>query len=519
MSKPNILFIMVDQFSAYCLSSAGHEQLETPNIDRLAREGMQFANAYTPSPVCAPARAAVFSGMYPPGCGVPSNWQPFRGDVTLLPERLQECGYQTAAVGKLHFVPHLKSFGFQHKRLHDATYNIYSRSADFSDYVKWLQEKYYQDDPGEPIRRAEYDELARKERDDEMTFYKGSNWRTEEQHSTTWTADESIAYLRSVDRDRPFFLFSSFFGPHQPYAVPSPWNDRIPPEAVELPPQFYAEMADSPIFQARKSGGRKRHLDKWGEAEFKELISAYYGGVLMIDHYVGEIFATLEEQGLWDSTMIIFVADHGDHLGRYGILGKGSMLDSCCRIPLLVKPAGASAGNAGSGAAQRPAHSADVQGNVVQEIVNSLDLYGTILEAAGDENWKDDPMEAEGIEARSFLGLIERYRPDRSDYAVRESDVPSWENETFSIIGREPDQALTMYRRDHLKLIRLARPDAEPLYELYDMRDEPLETKNVAEDPSYREARAELQARLDAWWAEQAERWHRPLVEFRWGQR
>jgi arylsulfatase A-like enzyme len=159
------------------------------------------------------------------------------------------------------------------------------------------------------------------------------------------------------------------------------------------------------------------------------------------------------------------VSDHGDHNGAYGLFFKGQMYDSCCKVPLLIKPPG----------------SPD-EGIVRDEIVNTLDLYGTILEAAGDASWQQPH-----VEARSLMPLLRR-----------SADVV-WQNRTYSIIGADPLAALTMLRTEDLKLVRLARRDGEPLYELYDMQDQPVEVRNAYSDPAYEGRRERLKADLDAW--------------------
>ncbi|MCD6520831.1 MAG: sulfatase-like hydrolase/transferase [Anaerolineae bacterium] len=473
MKKPNILFIMNDQHRFDRLGCMSDPLIKTPHVDRIAREGVTFTNAYCPSPVCGPARGAIFSGMYPPACGVVNNWVPFRGDIVLLTERLQQLGYRTAEVGKLHFVPHIKRFGFQFKRLHDAHYNVYANDALYSDYVKYLQETRYRDDPEEPIRRADEDEACYWT-GDEYRFIMGSNWLEEKYHYNTWTAEESIKYLQNYQGDEPFFLFVSFFGPHQPFEPPTPWNTLYDPEDIELPPQFYAGMEDAPVFQATKGASSREHKTKWNEATYKKIIAAYYGQITMIDHYIGRIFAQLEAMGLWDETMIIFTADHGDHNGQYGLFYKGDMYDSCEKVPLIIKPAFAQQG-----------------GWQNSRVVNTIDLFGTILEVAGDQNWAEEEAEKGRIEARSLAPLLHK------------GAEVAWENHTFAIIGGNPESNLTMLRQDHLKLIRLAREDGEALYELYDMRDPVYEVRNVYEDPTYAAQREELKEKLDRWWARQ----------------
>jgi arylsulfatase A-like enzyme len=193
----------------------------------------------------------------------------------------------------------------------------------------------------------------------------------------------------------------------------------------------------------------------------------------MIDHYVGKLFAYLRRENLWDNTLVVFVSDHGDYNGAYGLFFKGQMYDASCKVPLLIKP-------------PRPSHARVVR----DEIVNTLDLYGTILDWAGDTDWRQPH-----IEARSLIPFLQQA-----------GHVP-WENKTFSIIGADPARNLTMLRGDHLKLARLARGDEEPLYELYDMDDEVVEVRNVLDDPAYQDEKRALQTELDAWWRLQAVRY------------
>jgi arylsulfatase A-like enzyme len=467
MARPNILVIMTDQHRFDRLSCMGDPVLETPHVDAIARSGVLFQNAYTPSPVCAPARAAIWSGTYPPGCGVVSNWVPFKDDVELLTHRLHRQGYSTAICGKLHFVPHEARFGFDHKRMNDAPYSIYANDDKYSDYITWLRSIWKGD--VDPVALFDEDESAFKD-DEWYRFTMGSNFRREDEHDIPWVVDESIQFLRSRDKEKPFFMFSSFFGPHQPFVPPAPWNTLYDPQRIQLPPQFGAEMSGCPVFEATCAPRARQFKGRWTAEVYQEMLAAYYGQIAMIDHYIGRLFDYLVEQGLWDNTLIVFTSDHGDHNGAYGLFYKGQMYDSCCKVPLLIKPPGFKE-----------------EGIARQEVVNTLDLYGTILDAAGDTSWQQPH-----VEARSLVPLLQG------------TTSGSWENRTYSIIGADPGRNLTMLRTADLKLIRLARGEDNPLYELYDMRHEPVEVRNVFERPAYQDKRETLQADLDTWSAGQS---------------
>ena len=466
-SKPNIVLIMTDQHRYDRLSCVSGNMPQTPNIDRIASEGVLFTNAYTPSPVCAPARAAIKSGMYPPGCGVVGNWVPFEGDADLVTHRLGRLGYQTAVAGKLHFVPPLGRFGFEWKSLADAPYSIYAHDDQWSDYIHWLRSRGPRQDGRDVVELFDEDEAAFKT-DDWGRFIMGSNFRTEGEHETAWTTDEAMRFLDERDSERPFFLYVSYFGPHQPFDVPEPWHSLYDPDDIELPPQFDADMRENPVFAATCAERASHFRQLFSPDEYRRMVAAYCGQVSMIDAHVGRLVDKLKADGMWKDSLVIFASDHGDHNGAYGLFFKGQMYDSCCKIPLLAK-----------------APASTHQGLRRDEIVNSLDIYGTILECAGDAEWRQP-----GIEARSLLPLLH-------------DNETAWQDRTYSIIGDDPATNLTMLRKGHLKLIRLARGAAGALYEMYDMRDEPVEVRDVYVDPAYRADRDRMRADLDAWWREQ----------------
>jgi len=239
-------------------------------------------------------------------------------------------------------------------------------------------------------------------------------------------------------------------------------------------------MADNPVFQATCAGRAARFRGRWDRATYQRMLAAYYGQIGMIDDAVGRLFRRLQTDGLWEDSLILFVSDHGDHNGAYGLFFKGEMYDSCARVPMLIKP-------------PRGALREAARGSTRAEVVNLLDLYGTILDAAGDTQRR-----APHIEARTLWPFV-----------VDGAGQP-WDNRTFAIIGERAEGNLAMLRRDHIKLIRKGRPDGEPLYELYDLRDAVPEVRNVFSQSGYAQARRDLTAELDAWCLAQAPRYPQP---------
>ncbi len=489
--KPNIIMVMVDQMRFDRFGAMGDSIVKTPNIDALSKEGMLFKNAYCPSPVCTPSRASVKTGIYPPGNGMVTNWVPFKKKVAgttsidqyLLTERLKLQGYYTGMVGKLHFVPADDKFGFDFKALNDAPYSVYANDDKNSDYVKWLKENHFKDHEKDIVEIFDRDESYYP--DSIYKFIMGSGWRTEKQHDIPWTINESMNFIKNTDPEKPFFLFTSIFGPHQPYLAPAPWDAMYNPDDIELGPRFYADLEDSPIFQMSGFGKLSKKLRaSWGERKYKEVLAAYYGQIAMIDHYLGKMFDQLKEKEIWENTWIVFLADHGDFNTAYGTFFKGEMYDVSAKIPLIIKPAAMEG----------------VRG-VRDELVNSLDVYGTLLDIAGDKDWRNLPE----MESRSLLPLIET-----------ENSTQEWDNKVYSIIGDDPDKNLCMLRSNSLKIIRKAVADNKAIYEMYDFVNDPLETQNVFGNVAYADVQEELKTELDTWWKKQADRYPQEIDKSFW---
>jgi len=318
MPSSNVLWIMTDEQQFQPLSCAGHPVVETPNLDRLAERGVRFDRAYCPAPVCGPSRGALFSGRYPSNNGMTSNNTRLDRDVDVLPELLADAGYHTSLVGKLHYTPKAAPHGFEHRRLHDAMYDLYDSEEPWSSaYVAWLAEKRFDGDVTEVIERANADEAA----EDSNRFFPGSDWRGEGKHSHDWIADEAVAYLRE-HREDPVFPFASFFAPHHQHVAPGRWGDLYAPDEVPLPAEYDVSVADRPVGSIVGKDERFAGLDEGGD---REILAAYYGLIAHADHCVGRIVDELEAQGRREETLLVFTSDHGDHAGQFGWFTKGTM--------------------------------------------------------------------------------------------------------------------------------------------------------------------------------------------------
>lgn len=472
---PNILWLMDDQHKYNLLSCLGGPMGLTPHLDALAGDGVLFENAYTPSPVCGPARACLKTGRFPPAHGEIDNWVKLRnGTNAYLPALLRGAGYETAMAGKLHLSPQGADYGFEKSWISDAPYSVYAQEDKTSDYIAWLRKRFFARRGVDPVKLFDADELCYDT--DLRRFMMGSGFRIKEEHDISWTTQRTVDFLRTRDRTRPFFFYASFFGPHQPYLAPAPYASFCSPDEIRLPASYDdARRPRGPVFEgnARETA---EHIGKsLTREDAKALIAANYGQIHMLDEAIGTILAELRQAGLYENTWIVFTSDHGDHLGEHGLFFKGQMYDSCAKVPLILKPAG-------NFAACR-----------CQQTVSTIDLYATLLDAADAAPAVPDQ---EG-ESRSLMPLLR-------------GRCAAWPDSAYSIIGRDPNRALCMLRRKDFKIMRLAKGGKnDAVYEMYDLAHDPQERADLFGNPDFARRQAELQADLDGWFARQYARYPR----------
>lgn len=403
-SQPNILFIFTDQLRADCIAALGNSQIRTPNIDRLVRDGTHFTHCYTPSPVCMPARNALTSGVSPHQTGCVDNL-PIDCDRPSFMHALNDLGYQTHGVGKMHFAKGNGDWGFQTR---DHAEEIEGESAR-DDYRAHLAENDYghvQDPYG---FRSEYYYLPQ------------PSQLPEKLHTNTWVADRSIDFLNNRDPDKPFFLWSSFIKPHPPFESPYPWSRLYRMHEMEDP--FLPEdFADQQNFWS-KIQRRYKYMDSGDCKHLGRMIkAAYYSTISHLDFHVGRILDTLGPD--IDNTLIVFSSDHGEMLGDYGCYGKRSMLDASVRVPLIARLPGVF-----------------TAGAKVATSTSLIDLFPTFVETAGAK--ADDTLEG-----MSLQRLITSQDHDRCVYSQ------------FS----QNQLGLYMVANQHWKYIYSAADDREWLY-------------------------------------------------------
>lgn len=371
MQRPNVLVLYTDQQRWDTLGAAGNPEIITPNLDRLAASRTMFSHHFVQNPVCMPSRASFLSGRYPATLGITHMGVPLPQDVRLLPHYLSGYGYRTANIGKLHALPHANrdhrvphpSYGFDHLEISDEP-GPYEDS-----YRAWVRHKA----PGglarislglPPMTSAWQTAMGIEDgivhTGDRLPKRAVPFPAPPGLTHTAFVAEQTQAFIERQG-SQPWLCIAGFYSPHSPWVVPQEFLDRYDPAAITLPSQA-VRTALVPFSRRTESVDASASDD-----ELRSVTHGYYAMVSEVDHHVGHILDLLDEQGLADSTMVIFTSDHGEWLGRYGRYGKGHPGDdTVTRVPLIVRNP-AAMGNATA---------------LVETIVEAVDVLPTILEAA-----------------------------------------------------------------------------------------------------------------------------------------
>ena len=445
-SRPNILFIMVDEMRWDVMSCANHPMVKTPNLDSLARGGTRFAATYTCAPVCVPSRYSFFTSRYGHVHGSLGNSTPTQPGELFLPAILRHQGYQTAISGKLHFLPPERDHGFD-------CFWSYSHEGPgkLQNWPDFLEQKHgtqarrlldqpYPNDPlGRDIGRLSYP------KEDMQSF---------------WITDRAVDFLHQRDQHKPFFLFVSYLDPHSPSHLAEPYWSMFDPKkmpAPKIPDAVKQERAAALKAGASGPGPARSLVDSEEMVQF--LTATYFAKVTLVDDNVGRLLKEVEKLGLGSNTIIVFTADHGNMLGDRGRWFKGVMYEGSSRIPLMIK---ASAGS--------PYAASFNQGKTLQEIVENIDVMPTLMEMSGA------PLPAQpGFQGKSLVNLVA-------------GKDPQWKNVARAELGPK------MIRTPQFKLIKTGAT-----YELYDMLQDPKEEHDLAGEPAHAKELADLKGKMDTW--------------------
>jgi choline-sulfatase len=444
--RPNVLFIMDDQHRYDYLGCAGADFLNTPNLDRLAERGVRFTQCTTNSPVCAPARIGLASGLQPTRLGALDNRAFLPFSTRTYYHRLRDAGYRVGCIGKLDLAkpdhyngrygdrPCVYGWGFTHPEECEGKMHAGNSPTPNGPYNFYLQEhglfeKFHQD----------YKKRSAK------GWNVGASWDSvlpTEHFEDAYIGRRAAEWIRTIPDDFPWHYFVSFVGPHDPFDPPTEYADLY--RDVEMPPPIVESGEGKPDWV------RSRMKDATPE-QVAVTRRQYCGAIQLIDDQVGMMLDALDERGMLENTYVIFSSDHGEMLGDHGLYTKSVAYEASLRVPLIA---------AGPGVER---------GRVSDALVELIDVNPTICELAG-------LPPQENIDARS-VGPVLRGEAD----GHREDAVSAITN--FRTI-----------RTDRYKLI----DNYNAPNELYDLQEDPQELHNIAADRSeiVRDLRGRLHRRF-----------------------
>lgn len=431
----NTLIIFCDQHNARVSGCYGNKIAHTPNIDMLASRGTLFENAYTTNPICVPARASFATGDYASANEYWDNCHAFAGEQMSWGRRLEEAGVSVTTIGKLHFrdsreetfpgqrIPMnitnglgdpMTAYRFDHEATSDTTVRqIKTAGEGEADYVR-------------------YDRIV---------------------------AEKAVEYLSNEApvSKKPWCLYVGFTTPHNPYRVPAEYLDQYRPfSKFKVDPDWHD---DSHLHPAMREFRRKKRLDQGllSDEDIQKATAAYYGMVSFMDDMTGKVLRALKDNGLENTTRIIYMDDHGDMSGRHGLFFKSTMYEESVGIPLVISGPGIPAGKR------------------VKAPVSITDIYPTLLDFYSLSK-TDHEKNLPGI---SLVHTINHGDPERPIYS-----------EYFSV---GYDHSVFMLRKGKYKLVYFSGYEN---VQLFDLQNDPDEKKDLGRLPEYSEVIRDLKTEL-----------------------
>ena len=312
MSQPNLLIIHTDQQSSWTLSAYGGTLIETPNIDRIGREGAIFTSFFTNSAICTPSRGCFVTGRYPHSHGAYTNNIPLNRDEITFARALLDAGYDTGYAGKWHLDGTPRP-GWVHPE----------RAMGFADARFMFNRGHFQKIEDSPMK------------DMQPVVHPYGVIGDEKTYTTDWLTDKTIDFL-SRPRANPFCYMVSIPDPHDPCEVRAPYDTLLCAEDMPLPPTFSQEALPA-WADATRARGRYPLDDAQRAEKLRRRKALYFGEAKLIDDSVGRIIDCLEGRGILDDTIVVFTTDHGDYMGEHGLSEKNHLYETAYRIPLLVR--------------------------------------------------------------------------------------------------------------------------------------------------------------------------------------
>jgi len=463
---PNIVVIMSDQHRADLMGCAGAVGVQTPNLDRLATEGVRFSRVNCQGPLCMPARASFLTERYVRDHGVYTNWAEVDSESPTYVKALREAGYHTVMLGKAHLyrdevhtAQHVDELAF---RLEALGFAEVQESGD--KFSTSMPNRYTDSLRAKGLLDVYREHIADRSYQGENETGAGATKRIPMWDSTPlplpldayidqWQGGEAVRWIADYERDQPFFLFVGFPGPHDPWDAPRDAVARYDGAELSLP-----RSTRRPDLDGTGTYGRllRAFLDLSDTTTMTDdailaMRRAYCADVSVIDDAVGRIVAALDSKELLDDTWVIYTSDHGEMGGDHGLMSKCVLYQQAVRVPLIIRPP------------------APVDGVVVDDIVEHLDVPATIREIAGA------PAVAH-TDGRSLMGHVNGNGSAPRDVSVSENwGFAMFETERYKLVVDEENRSAC---------------------QLFDLVADPTEDENLLPDPAFASVADELMQSL-----------------------
>lgn len=458
----NLIVVMSDEHQSRAMGCAGHPFVKTPHLDALASRGTRFSNAYTPSPICVPARASFATGLYPHQTRLWDNAMPYTGAIKGWGHALQDQDIPVESIGKLHYRSQEDPAGFDKEHIPMMVANGVG--------MVWAS-----------IRKENERILGPKRM---LGDYIGPGESNYTQYDESVVAKTREWLAAHADDEQPWCLYVGLVAPHFPLVVPQEYFDLYPPEML-------------PTVKLHPEDGYQRHpwIEKQNafmdsEGKFKDkserlaALSAYYGLITWLDHNVGQIVSTLQELGLSDNTTMIYTSDHGDNAGARGLWGKSNMYEESAAVPLIV-----SGPEVGIGVCDTPVSLLDISATIARHFDTKIecadgvtDLYDIMDRPHEPERVVFSEYHAAGAVSGAFM--LRKGRWKLIHYVGFEDELFDLEADPEEIENKADDPAcaaiLEMLRQELHKICdpeainKLAFEDQKALIEGYGGRDAAL---------------------------------------------
>jgi choline-sulfatase len=436
--RPNLLLIIADDHGGGTLGIEGDPRQATPGLDELAREGVLFERAYCNSPLCTPSRQSLITGKLPHATGVTQLTTPLPDDVLTMGEWFRDQGYQTGAIGKMHFNgPSTHGFAL---RLDTANWQNHLRKhpPEGGDHRR----------PWRPFQ-------------DPPAVWLNADCRSTglpvESMQSTYFVNRALDYIRDCG-DRPFAVVVSFYDPHSPFNFPRRWRPRFRPEDFPVPPISERDRREQPEIFASLTPDQIRGIQ-----------AAYYTSLSFVDLEVGRLLSGLDRLNLSERTLVVYVGDNGYMLGQHGRFEKHCFYEPAVRVPMIVRWPGTI-----------PA------GRRVREPVELVDVLPTALQLLR----LPAPTGLHGMDLSPLVLGNSRARGHDEVYSeYLENEEAMVRTDRFKLI-------VGTGRRHRQDGYQTGKPLPGPYQRLFDEVDDPAETHDLADDPAHQAIKDDLLHRM-----------------------